>query len=114
MGGRLENVTVSPEYRSPSFQISCNSKSSWYGTGEFEEFTQLGYLQSSLFNESVGVVEKTRQNIKHHDAGSDELVVFSLADVVFCVGCSQEDTLDLIISHLVGGLVSRDEELSGF
>ena len=60
------------------------------------------------------MVEKTRQHIKHHDTGSDELVIFSLTDMIFCVSSSQEDTLYLIVSHLVGGLVSCDQELSSF
>ena len=72
------------------------------------------YLKGSLLYKSVVMVEETGQHIKHHDTGSDKLVIFSLADMIFCVGSSQEDTLNLIVSHLVGGLVSCDQELSSF
>jgi hypothetical protein len=67
-----------------------------------------------LFNESVVVVEETWQHVEHHDTGGDELVILGFTDVIFCVSSRQEDTFYLVISHLVGGLVSCYQELSRF
>ena len=77
-------------------------------------FPQTTYLKSSLLDKAVVMVEKTGQHIKHHDAGGDELMIFSLADMILRVSSRKEDALDLVVPHLVGGLVGSDQELAGF